>query len=53
MSCGNLSKGIASTGQMKVDRTPAYDRKWKRRTNQVVSKAGVIRPDKRNRVRYI
>lgn len=37
-----------------VDRTPAYDRKWGRRKNQVVGKRGnIIRPDKRYKAKYL
>ncbi len=55
MSCGNLSKGISSqAGQHMVDRTPAYERKSKKKRtdNQVMSHSGIIRPDKRNKPKY-
>jgi len=43
------------TGQMMVDQTPSYGRKRRkgRRPNQVIGKAGIIRPDKRNKVKFL
>ena len=53
MSCsGNSSKGTAFAQAM-VDQTPRYDRKsGKRRKNQVLSKSGLIRKDKRQKSHY-
>jgi hypothetical protein len=57
MSCGNLSKGIASTGQAMVSQEPVFDnamkRKKKKNENQVISKSGIIRPDKRKSAHYL
>ena len=40
--------------QSMVDQTPRYDKKFKaRRENQVMSKKGVIRPDKRKKAKYL
>lgn len=52
MSCG-MSHPM-STGQMMVDQRPSYGRKRKkgRRTNQVMGKSGIIRPDKRSKAKY-
>ena len=55
MTCGmsNASKG---SPQMMVDQTPKYDnqvRKRKRRINQVMGRSGIIRPDKRNKAKYL
>lgn len=52
---GNISSGC-SFGQHMVDQRPRFDnqvRKRRRRTNQVLSKAGIIRPDKRQKVKYL
>lgn len=36
-----------------VDQRPAFDRKRRgRRENQVIGKAGIIRPDKRKKAKY-
>lgn len=42
-------------GQAMVDQRPVFDRKRKGKfsSNQVVSKRGVIRKDKRKKVRYL
>lgn len=43
-----------ATPQAMVDQTPRYDRKPKaRRPNQVIGKKGIIRKDKRYKVRYL
>lgn len=55
MSCGNLSKGI-SGGQHMVDQTPKFENDLKRkgrRKNQIISQAGIIRPDKREKPRFL
>lgn len=38
-----------------VNQTPTYDRKYrkKKRSNQVMSKSGLIRPDKRYKAHFI
>lgn len=45
------------TGQMMVDQTPRYDNQMRkrrgRRENQVIGKAGIIRPDKRKKAKYL
>lgn len=53
-----MHPGIASGcsfGQAMVDRTPAYDTKRKRKfsSNQVLSKGGVIRPNKKKKAKYL
>lgn len=55
-----MSPGQPSTGQSFkqafVNQTPVYDnalRKKKKRSNQVLSKSGMIRPDKRYKAHYI
>ncbi len=41
-------------GQFMVDQTPRYDNRSRgRRPNQAMSKAGIIRPDKRKKVKFI
>jgi len=45
-------------GQFLVDRTPAYESTMKkkkkvRRENQVLSKSGIIHPDKRHSARFL
>lgn len=44
-----------SFGQHMVDQRPRFDRRNRkgRRENQVLSKKGVIRPDKRHKVKYL
>lgn len=47
-----------SFGQHMVNQTPAFDnairkKKRKQHGNQVISKAGIIRPDKRQKARYL
>jgi hypothetical protein len=52
----NAPSSIASGcqfSQTKVNQSPRYDRKWKRRENQVVGKGKIIRPDKRHKARYL
>jgi hypothetical protein len=42
--------------QAMVNQTPVYDnavRKKKRRENQVLSKSGIIRPDKRKKAKFL
>jgi hypothetical protein len=54
MSCGNLSKGIGP--QSMVDQGLKYENDLKkkgRRKNQIMSQAGIIRPDKRQKIKYI
>ena len=52
MSCGQ-PHGTSASPQMMVDQTPRYDRKG-RRPNQVIGKkSGIIRPDKRKKVKYL
>jgi hypothetical protein len=50
-----MSGGISP--QSFVDQRPAYDRRKRSkkvlRPNQVVGKSGVIRPDKRKKVKYL
>lgn len=52
MSCGAMAKGGANPQAM-VDQRPAYDRKFRRRKNQVIGKGGIIRKDKRYKVKYL
>ena len=41
-------------GQHMVNQGPRFDRKKRgRRENQVISKAGIIRPDKRKKAKFI
>jgi hypothetical protein len=49
-----ISSGCQNVQAM-ADQTPAFDKKRKRKSgsSQVLSKAGIIRPDKRKKVRYI
>jgi len=45
-----------NTGQHMVDQGPKYENQLKkkgRRKNQVLSQQGIIRPDKREKVRYL
>lgn len=48
---------IASVAQAMVDQLPKFDnavkKRKRRRENQVIGKAGIIRPDKRKKVRYL
>jgi hypothetical protein len=53
MSCGNLNKGIASTGQSMVDQTPRFERKPIRQNQVLDKKSGIIRKDKRKKVHYL
>lgn len=50
----NSTKG-QSFGQHFVNQTPVYDNavKKNRRPNQVIGKGGIIRPDKRRKVKYL
>ena len=51
----NISSGC-SFGQAFVDRTPAYDGGMKKRkfsSNQVMSRKGIIRPNKRKKVKFL
>lgn len=49
-----MNANSCSQPQCFVDQRPAYDRKRKgRRKNQVLGKAGVIRPDKRHKAKYV
>lgn len=52
---GAASSG-SSFGQFMVNQGPRYDRKSKkgkpRRENQVLSRKGIIRPDKRKKAHY-
>lgn len=45
------------TGQMMVDQRPKYDNQVRkrraRRPNQVIGRAGIIRPDKRRKARFL
>ena len=44
-------------GQHMVDQRPAFDNQMRRRRrkhgNQVIGKAGIIRPDKRKKAKYL
>lgn len=52
-----MNQSIGSFGQHMADQTPRFEnamRKRKpRRENQVMSKSQIIRPDKRNKVKYL
>lgn len=54
MSCG--ASHPMRTGQMMVDQRPRFEnavRKRRRKNgNQVIGKAGIIRPDKRQKAKY-
>lgn len=58
MSCG-MSKGSGTGfGQFMVNQGPKYDNAMRRRKrkhsgNQVMGKAGIIRPDRRNKAKYL
>jgi hypothetical protein len=49
---GSIASGT-SFSQAMVNQGPRYDRKWKRRSNQVMGKSGIIRPDKRKKSKYL
>lgn len=53
-----MNQSACSYSQSFVDQTPRYDnqlRKRKRRQhgNQVISRGGIIRPDKRKKAKYL
>lgn len=54
MNAASIPSGC-SFGQQMVDQTPRFDsrRKGKFSSNQVVSKRGIIRKDRRKKVRYL
>ena len=53
----NASYSGCSFGQHMVNQAPKFDNAVKKRRksngNQVMSKAGIIRPDKRGKVKYL
>lgn len=53
MSCGQMAT-TGSTPQFMVDQRPRYDRRGKTvRSNQVMGKGKIIRPDKRKKAKYL
>jgi hypothetical protein len=58
MNPGTQSGSGCSFGQFMVDQRPVFDnsvrrRKRPRRENQVLSRKGIIRPDKRRKAKYL
>lgn len=50
------NSGSCSFGQFMVDQRPRFDNQVKKRRtngNQVISKQGMIRPDKRKKVKFL